>query len=93
MNSHAFDELIVGLYVVLSIYLMTINRPYVATLMFSLALSIKTGAIVLVPGLLCWTYWLHGIKKFGFVVFIIVVVEMVVAAPFVFEPGARMLGF
>jgi len=67
-----FNDSILALYVVLCLYFITSNRPAVAALMLTLALSIKAGAILLIPGLLGWTHYKYGAQKLIWSIFIIV---------------------
>lgn len=46
------NDSIVTVYVVLAIYFLTSNRPLISSLMLTVALSIKAGAILLIPGFL-----------------------------------------
>ena len=67
-----FNDSILALYVVLCLYCITSNRPVIAALMLTLALSIKAGAILLLPGLLGWIHYKYGAQKLVFSLLIIV---------------------
>jgi predicted membrane-bound dolichyl-phosphate-mannose-protein mannosyltransferase len=55
LNQLMFNDSILALYVILCIYSMVKDRPGLAALMLSLAISIKAGALLLLPGVLGWT--------------------------------------
>ena len=93
LNQLLFNDSILALYVVLCLYFITCNRPHIAALMLSLALSIKAGAILLLPGLLGWTHYMYGTKKLIMSIFIIVFLQLLMVAPFIFNPVAWLLGF
>jgi uncharacterized membrane protein len=52
LNQLLFNDSLLGIYIVASIYLMTVNRPMWAALMLTVGISIKAGAMLLIPGLL-----------------------------------------
>jgi Gpi18-like mannosyltransferase len=60
LNQLLFNDSILELYIIFCIYFVTINRPLWASLMLSLGISIKAGAILLLPGFLGWTQYQYG---------------------------------
>ena len=54
LNQLLFNDSLLGIYIVASIYLMTVNRPMWAALKLTVGISIKAGAMHLIPGLLGW---------------------------------------
>ena len=52
-----FNDTILGLYIVAAVYFMAENRPMWAAFMLTLGISIKAGAMLLLPGLLGWTQY------------------------------------
>lgn len=52
INQLLFNDSILALYVVLCVYFVSSNKPLIAALMLTLAMSIKAGAMLLVPSFL-----------------------------------------
>lgn len=50
-EKHAFlyNDTFLGFYCVICIWLLSINRPLIAATFLSLAISIKAGAVLLIP--------------------------------------------
>jgi uncharacterized membrane protein len=61
LNMSMFNDTILFLYVVISInFLVSSNRPVLAAMFLTLGLSIKAGAMLLVPSFLGWIQYQHG---------------------------------
>ena len=50
--STMYNDEIMTLYLIMCIYFCATNKPYLATIVFSLGLSIKAGCLLLLPGFL-----------------------------------------
>ena len=60
-NMYLFNDSILFLYIILSIYYISVkNRPVLAAFLLTLSLSIKAGAMLLVPSFLGWIQYHHG---------------------------------
>jgi uncharacterized membrane protein len=53
-NAYLFNDTFLALYVAMSINLMVNNRPILAAFFLTMSLSIKAGAMLLLPGFLGW---------------------------------------
>ena len=54
-NAYLFNDSLLTIYLIASVYVLVIKgRPFFATLLFSLGLSVKAGAMLLVPSLFGW---------------------------------------
>lgn len=73
--------------------LASLNRPIVASMLLSLAISIKTGAILLLPCLLGWIQYSNGTLSLLASVITIMSIQIVLAAPFVSPAAAVMMGW
>jgi uncharacterized membrane protein len=50
-----FNDALLGFYITLALYCLIKSRmPLLASLFFTLAISVKAGAVLLVPGFLGW---------------------------------------
>lgn len=78
---------------VLCLYAISSNKPTLAALMLTMAMSIKAGAMLLVPSILGCIQYQWGTLKLIKSVFIIVFVQFLVVSPFIYEPAALALGF
>ena len=56
------DEIMV-MYIVISIYLSIVNRPLWASLFLTLGMSIKAGVVLLLPAFLGQMQYNHGTKE------------------------------
>jgi uncharacterized membrane protein len=69
---------------VLGIYLLACrNLPVVAALVFSMAISLKAGAILYLPALLGVIQYRHGVFKLLLSILVMVSWQYAVAAPFI----------
>ena len=53
-NAYLFNDTILTLYIVVCLYMVSKNKPVWASLFLTLGLSIKAGAMLLVPSFLGW---------------------------------------
>ena len=51
-NMALYNDQLMNFYIVLAIYFMVQNKPFIATLLFSLSYSIKSAAVLLLPSFL-----------------------------------------
>ena len=58
-----FNDSILAFYAVLSIWLMTRDKPLHSAVAAGLAVSIKAGALLLLPSILGWTHYFYGTKR------------------------------
>jgi len=58
-----YNDEIMMLYMIIAIYVTIKNKPLWGTFWFSLALSVKAGVILLIPGLLGQIQYNHGTFK------------------------------
>jgi Gpi18-like mannosyltransferase len=72
INQLLFNDSILALYVVLCIYFVSGNRPLLAAQMLTMAMSIKAGAMLLVPSFLGAIQYQWGTLKLVIVLIIIV---------------------
>jgi len=82
INQDLFNDTILALYVIGTMYLVQTNRPIIAALLLTLAISIKAGALLVVPSLLGWTQYKYGTQTLIVSCFIIVSFQILVALPF-----------
>ena len=55
-----YNDEIMMLYIVITIYLVITNRPIWAAWMFTLALSVKAGVLLLLPAFMGQAHYNHG---------------------------------
>mmetsp|Transcript_1105 Transcript_1105/g.2033 ORF Transcript_1105/g.2033 Transcript_1105/m.2033 type:complete len:118 (+) Transcript_1105:1694-2047(+) len=77
----------------LTIYFVATNRVLLASLTITLSLSIKAGALLLIPAVLGWTQYHLGTKSTILAITIIFAVQLLLLSPFICEPIAIGLGF
>ena len=53
-NAYLFNDTFLALYVAICINLITNNKPMLASFFLTMSLSIKAGAMLLLPGFLGW---------------------------------------
>jgi uncharacterized membrane protein len=70
----ANDQLL-GLFILLTIYLMAIGRPYLSSCMFSMGLSLKAGGLLLIPALLGSIQYAYGLRQLITSIVIIVLIQ------------------
>lgn len=60
VNQELFNDSFMMLYIVLCLYCLVTNRYKLAALAATLSLSIKAGALLVLPVVLGWTQYHHG---------------------------------
>jgi uncharacterized membrane protein len=60
LNQFQFNDSILALYAVLCLFLIQRNRPLLAACALTLGLSIKAGAMLLMPAFFGWVQYQHG---------------------------------
>lgn len=53
-NAYLFNDTFLAMYLVICVYLISINKPLFAALFLTMSLSIKAGAMLMVPCFLGW---------------------------------------
>jgi len=61
-EKHAFlyNDTFLGFYCVISMWLLSKNRPYLSAIFLSLAISIKAGAVLLIPSVFGLVHYYNG---------------------------------
>ena len=80
-----YNDQIMTLWLVIAIYQFSKMRPIVGTLCFSMAYGVKAGAILMIPGILGSVQYNHGTLKTITCLIIIVGMQVLFAAPFIFS--------
>lgn len=94
MNQDLFNDSFTVLYVAMAIYYVILNgNPIWASFWFTMALSVKAGAMLLVPAFLGWIQYQHGLRNLLACIFVIVSFQLLIASPFTVDPVAQLLGF
>ena len=62
LNQQMFNDSILAFYILLCLYFVANNKPIKGVFSLSLGLSIKAGALLLVPTFFGWIQYHHGIK-------------------------------
>lgn len=82
-----------ALYAILAILMMSVDHPLLSVVFMNLSLSIKAGALLLVPTMFGWIHYFYGTFKLIQGVVVTVVIQMFIAAPFISETAAKLMGF
>ena len=82
-----------AVYIVLCLYMVTQNRPIIAAMFLTLGLSIKAGAMLLLPSFLGWIQYQYGTKTLFLNFFIIVGFQVIIMLPLSFDEIAKAVGF
>jgi Gpi18-like mannosyltransferase len=53
-NAYLFNDTFLALYILVCIYLISMNRPFLAALFLTMSCSIKAGAMLMLPSFLGW---------------------------------------
>ena len=53
-NQYLFNDTFLALYIVICIYMVSTNRPFLAALFLTMSISVKAGAMLLIPSFLGW---------------------------------------
>ena len=70
-NQMQANDQLLGFFIFLTIYLISLKRPYLASSSFSIGLSIKAGGLLLIPALLGTILYRFGLKKLVVAIYII----------------------
>lgn len=81
------------MYVVICMYLLARNRPIWAALFLTLSLSVKAGAVLLVPSFFGWIHYHYGTQNLAAALLVVVLFQAALMLPLCFDPFARMIGF
>lgn len=82
-----------ALYIIVCIYSLTRNQPVLAAFFLTLSLSVKAGAMLLVPSFFGWVHYFYGTKTLLLCIFVTVLFQFVLMAPICFDPIAKLVGF
>lgn len=88
-----FNDSILAIYAIFSILLMAWDRPLLASASMSMALSVKAGALLLVPSMMGWVHFFYGTKKLIQSLGVYLGLQLLLAAPFCWDPCAQLVGF
>ena len=81
--SSMYNDEIMMLYMLIAIYYMLRNKPLIGSFWVTMALGVKAGVILLLPGLLGQIQYNHGTIKLLLSIAIIVGFQVIAALPFV----------
>lgn len=77
----------------MSIYFITQDRPILSVGCMSLAMSIKAGALLLLPSVFGWIHYFYGTFMLLESVALFVFTQVLLASPFCDDSAARLMGF
>ena len=77
-----YNDQIMLLYLVLSIYHFAKDRPYIGTFFFSMAYGLKAGALLIIPAMLSVIHYNYGTIKLIVCVAFMVGFQVLIALPF-----------
>jgi len=81
-HSEMYNDEVMMMWLVIAIYLVLQNRPMLASLVFTWALSIKAGVLLLMPAFLGQMQYNFGTVNLIKSIIIILAVQVIVALPF-----------
>lgn len=93
MHSEMFNDSIMVVFIYMAFYFMQNNWPRLASAAIGISLTIKAGGILLFPPLLGWVQYQHGTFKLLDSIFILLIIQIIAASPFVYTPAAEFMGF
>lgn len=95
LNQMMFNDSILAFYILLCLYFVSRNKPFKGVIALTLALSIKAGAMLLVPGFFGWIQYQHGTIKLFLTLFIFISFQLLISAPIYVDAIAKSfsLGF
>jgi uncharacterized membrane protein len=82
LHTMAFNDQFMMLYMLICIYLILTDRPIMSSVMLSVALSIKAGVILMLPGFLGQLQYHYGTFTLLKCIILIFAIQVVVALPF-----------
>jgi uncharacterized membrane protein len=71
-NAYLFNDTFLALYILVCIYLTSVNRPFLAALFLSMSCSIKAGAMLMLPSFLGWCHYHYGALRLAVCIVIII---------------------
>ena len=93
-NQYLFNDSLLALHMMLSLYFIIVkNKPVLASFFLTLSMSIKAGAILMIPTFLGWIMYLHGTIVLIKSLLLIVMFQLLIMAPMCFDPIAKIFGF
>jgi len=92
-NQYLFNDSFLALYVALAVYMITRNRPIYAAAFLTLSLSVKAGAMLLVPSFMGWIHYQYGTFKLICAIALIISFQVLIMLPVSFDPFAQLVGF
>ena len=72
-NYYLFNDTLLALHLILALFFILVkNRPIIASMFLTLSISIKAGALLMIPTFLGWIMYKHGIYILTICVILIV---------------------
>ena len=63
-NEYLFNDSLLALHMMLALYFILVrNSPQTASIFLTLSISIKAGAVLMIPTFLGWIMYLHGLAS------------------------------
>ena len=77
------------LYITLALYFIVVkSSPLFASFVFTLSVSIKAGALLLLPSFLGWIQYQHGVYNLLLAIIIVVGFQILIASPVIYDGPA-----
>ena len=92
-NEYLFNDTFLAMYILICIYLVAVNRPFLAALFLTMSCSIKAGAMLMLPSFLGWVQFHYGAQRLIICIVIIIGFQFILLAPISFDPVGLALGF
>tara|TARA_B110000285_G_C15125383_1_gene619855 strand:- start:692 stop:1102 length:411 start_codon:yes stop_codon:yes gene_type:complete len=92
-HQETFNDSILELYIILTFFFVSSNKPLKGAFCLTMGLGIKAGVLLTLPGFFGWVQYQHGTIKLALTVLIFLGVQFLLAAPFTCDPISRLLGF
>jgi len=88
-NEYLFNDSLLALHMMFALYFMLVkNKPVIASFFLTLSISIKAGAVLMVPTFLGWIMYLHGFVTLVKCLTVLLTVQFLIMAPLCFDPIA-----
>ena len=71
-NEYLFNDTFLAMYILICIYLVAVNRPFLAALFLTMSCSIKAGAMLMLPSFLGWVQFHYGAQRLIICIVIII---------------------
>lgn len=91
LETEMFNDSFMVVYLLMAIRSMAKNQPLKAGGFMSMAIGVKSGAILMAPALLGWLHYAHGTVGLFASLFVVFAVQVALASPFVSTPVADWL--